>query len=535
MPAKGVFVKKISICLLMSCAGLFAGQYLVTVPQMSEGSYTVIQRIDDLSILLLDADELVALRMSGVSVNVLDENPEGNTYYLVFPLHEDETVIAACGDVLERFDECLLVKATGWGVDALNRLQVELSRLDLAPIVEPRPQITFETMDYSQDTLIQAMVAAVSEDSIYASILRMQRMYTRHSMSDSNLYVAAPWIYDRLTAYGCDSVYLDDFSGGYYGPNIIGIKLGTVYPSTRTYAVICGHMDDVPNYGYAPGADDNASGTTAVLEAARVMQDYDFEYTVYYIGFNAEEQGLIGSDDFADRAYSSGDTILGVFNFDMIGYVESPQRDTMNAHYTVAVPGCSVFVCDFFQSAVDTYTQLKVRQVRNTQTWGYSDHASFWEHGYIAMCGIERVLCPGYHTVADTIGPYGVNSLPFATEVIKAGTAALAKLAVPVHGQASEERTIASGKQLFHIQPNPGSLFNIYFEVKRKSTPVHLRVYDPAGQLIRTITQQTFTPGIHSAKWDGFDDSGRRVAEGVYIVSFTGDTGPQQQKIVFIR
>lgn len=528
-------MNKIFVSLVILSVGAFAANYLVSVPRMNEDSYTIVQRIDDVSLLKVSAHEVDELVKNGVALHVLDENPEEHTYYLVFPLGEDEVTIAEYGDILQHFDECLLIRASEGTVAGLNMLQVELSRLNLSPAITPRPQLTFGTMDYRMDTLIQAMVNAVSEDSVYASILRMQRMYTRHAMSDSNRYVAAPWIYDRLTAYGCDSVYYDDFSSGYYGPNIIGIKIGTVYPSTRTYAVICGHMDDVPSFGYAPGADDNASGTTAVLEAARVMQDYDFEYTIYYIGFNAEEQGLIGSYEFANAAHSNGDTILGVLNFDMIGYVETPTRDTMSAHYTVAVPGCSIFVCDFFQAAADTYTQLKVRQVRNTQTWGYSDHASFWEHGFIAMCGIERVLCPGYHTIADTIGPYGVNSIPFATQVIKTGTAALAKLAVPIHGQAVAEQGAAGDPRLFHVQPNPGRLFKIYFEVKNRSMPVQLHVYNAAGQLQRTIIQQSLPRGIHSVVWDGLDDQGRGVAEGVYFVRYSGDSRQQQQKIVFIR
>ncbi len=433
-----------AVCFSVFCAMAMgsAEQYLVRVDNLTDKDFTVIQIIEEHSIILASENDLMEFRQRSIPYKDLDINPEDNVYFLVYPFGESVETIAQFGSILDYYDDCVLLRTAENNIPELNNLKVELSRIFFTPVhIMPTIKPTLEKYDFAPDTLIQKMVDAVSLDSIHASILRMQRMYTRYSTSDSNKFVAVPWIADRLLEYGCDSVYFQNFSGGAYGSNVIGIKRGKVDSAWNKYCVIGGHLDDVPSFGYAPGADDNASGTTAMLEAARVMKDFNFEHTIRFIGFNAEEQGLIGSYAYATNAYNQGDTILGVFNFDMIGYVQSVNRDTMNAYYTIAIPSCSLFVCEFFQAVADTYTQLKIRQVRNTGTSGYSDHASFWQNGYKAMLGIERDLCPGYHTIGDTIGPTGVNNLPFATKVIQTGVAALAKLAVPI-GMSNSPPTV---------------------------------------------------------------------------------------------
>ena len=102
------------------------------------------------------------------------------------------------------------------------------------------------------------------------------------------------------------------------GRNVLATKTGTKYPN-RQY-IICAHYDDMPSGALAPGADDNGSGTCAVLEAARLLAPFSFDYTIIFVAFDEEEQGLIGSHAYADTAYNKGDSILGVFNYDMIAW-----------------------------------------------------------------------------------------------------------------------------------------------------------------------------------------------------------------------
>jgi hypothetical protein len=74
-----------------------------------------------------------------------------------------------------------------------------------------------------------------------------------------------------------------------------------------------------PTIDPAPGADDNATGIAALLEAARVLAPLAFDFDLYFVAFQAEETGLDGSAAFADSVAGSGQTIFAVLNMDMLG------------------------------------------------------------------------------------------------------------------------------------------------------------------------------------------------------------------------
>ncbi|MEO0128982.1 MAG: M20/M25/M40 family metallo-hydrolase [candidate division WOR-3 bacterium] len=524
----------VNIVLSLFTGILFANEYLVRVDNLSDRDFHIVELIENHAIIIATDNDLIKLQNKGVEYNLLDENPRDKYYQIVYLWGEDPAVVAQYGDIIDQYEDCLLLRTVEEKVIELNKLRVELRRLTFDPVrflnEDPYP---LNLNNLAPDTLIQKMVAAVSQDTIQASILRMQRMYTRYTTTDSNKIVAVNWIRNKLLSYGCDSVYFQYFNNN-YGPNVVGIKKGYLYPTIKKYCLIGGHMDDVPSSGYAPGADDNASGTVAMIEAARVMRNYLFENTIYYVAFNAEELGLYGSDSFATRAWRNGDTILGVINYDMIGYVtpSNPNRDTMNAHYTTAVPGCSVFVTQFYKAVADTYTQLKIRMVRNTGTSGSSDHASFWKRGYKAMLGIERQLTPAYHTTGDTLGPHlytncGVNHLPFATQVIKTGVAALAKLAVPIHTVGIKENKSTSSPTL-KILPTIGKRFVIYSPMTDRSNEIV--IYNSLGQVVRNLTVRD-----KNVLWNGADDRGKLLPPGVYFINQKIDNKSILQRVVLIR
>jgi len=93
--------------------------------------------------------------------------------------------------------------------------------------------------------------------------------------------------------------------------NVIGIKRGV--RQSGEIVVVGGHRDSVP---VSPGANDNASGTAAVLEAARLLASIRTSRTVHFIAFGAEELGLIGSAHYAQNPPG---TIVGMVNMDMVG------------------------------------------------------------------------------------------------------------------------------------------------------------------------------------------------------------------------
>ncbi len=530
--------KNIIIALFVFLAKpLFPIEYLVRVDNIADKSFHIIELVEHHALIIANQNDLAILSQQSIPYIILDDNPREKYYQIVYLWGENAEAVARFGDILDEYEDCVLLRTTEDKVYELNKLKVELKRLTFEPVRFLNQDLyPMQNKTLAPDTLIQKMVAAVSQDSIQSFIMRLQRMYTRYATTDSNKIVAVNWIRNKLLSYGLDSVYFQYFNNN-YGPNVVGVRKGFLYPTMKRYCLIGGHLDDVPYSGYAPGADDNASGTVAMIEAARVMKDYLFENTVYYVAFNAEELGLYGSDSFATRAWRNNDTIFGVLNYDMIGYVTpaNPNRDTMNAHYTTAVPNCSLFVCQFFQAVADTYTQLKIRRVRNTGTSGSSDHASFWKRGYKALLGIERVLTPAYHTIGDTIGPHlytncGVNHLPFATKVIQTGVAALAKLAVPIHSSVVVEEHRTGNNIELAVFPTIGNRFTINIPDYANGR-ANISIYNALGRCVCEIEQE----GSSNIIWAGHDNAGNLLPSGVYFVTMRTTERSLTRRLVYFR
>ena len=107
--------------------------------------------------------------------------------------------------------------------------------------------------------------------------------------------------------------------------NVIAVIRGTKYPNR--YVIMSGDIDsrvsDPLNYtDDSPGANDNASGMAGVIEAARVLSEYEFESSIIFVGLSGEEQGLYGGKHLAAKAKEEGWDIAGVLNNDMIGNIK---------------------------------------------------------------------------------------------------------------------------------------------------------------------------------------------------------------------
>lgn len=215
---------------------------------------------------------------------------------------------------------------------------------------------------------------------------------SRHTMNPMNS-VAADFIFERFQEYGY-TPEVHTFSNG-RGENILAKKLGTKYPEKEF--IICGHYDNMPPGSIAPGADDNASGTVAVLEAARLFANLDFDYTIRFAAWDEEEIGLVGSQAYASYAAMQGHQIMGVLNLDMIAW------DSDNDFkYTIATNAASqAFTNDFIATAALYQPQLSHNYYYTTA----SDHSSFWNAGYPAMLVIEDWydFNQFYHTPQDDI------------------------------------------------------------------------------------------------------------------------------------
>ena len=193
--------------------------------------------------------------------------------------------------------------------------------------------------------------------------------------------------------------------------NVIGTLAGT--DPEAGYYIVCAHYDatgtrSVGGWDWqrdpAPGADDNASGVALVLESAKLLAGQRFPWSILFIAWSGEELGLLGSQAYATLAADRNDPILGVLNFDMIGFNDLQQRLEL-----VTNPG-SHWLADQMASVAERYAiELNVDLLEDGGA-RLSDHAPFWARGYDAILGIENYLPTDSTTYGVREGRYRINS-----------------------------------------------------------------------------------------------------------------------------
>jgi hypothetical protein len=186
---------------------------------------------------------------------------------------------------------------------------------------------------------LRQAVARVSQAKIHATIETLVGFGTRHTLSSQTdprrgIGAALHWIADEFgrdstACGGCLAIVTpeQEFTGtrspaGVKVHDVVAIQRGSGDP--KRVVIITGHVDsrvtDVMNASAdAPGANDDGSGTAAVIEAARVLSHYKFSETIVYAALMGEEQGLYGGKTLADYAKAQGWQVIASLNNDIIG------------------------------------------------------------------------------------------------------------------------------------------------------------------------------------------------------------------------
>jgi hypothetical protein len=241
----------------------------------------------------------------------------------------------------------------------------------------------------------------VSQDSLYSYDTRLEDFQTRHIISDS-IDMARTWLVQKFFEFGYTDVVTqyfevtDEYWGVYDEPcyNVICRKPGTQNPDKLI--IIGAHYDsynhDSDYTVFAPGADDDASGTAGVLELARILKDYETRNTILFTPFSAEEYGLYGSEYMASEFYEDSADIEFVLNFDMIGFTEDTYPDVEIAGYQYT---------SHRNVVADAATRVTYL-VPVIYSYGVSDDLSFYDYGYISTGIIEADFnYAGWHTNID--------------------------------------------------------------------------------------------------------------------------------------
>jgi hypothetical protein len=391
------------------------------------------QELETCFLALIDREDLAALRSHRVAFSMVDRDA-GKTRHVVVPLRAPGDL-----DLLRQRGRAVAVEprtAVFWAPagpweEALppEHPRKPLASSSVLPFLRAPVEIgRVPRFSAAQDPVVELISAQVSESWLRSLVQSLQDFQTRFA-STAACEAAGQFIHDTFSSLGLDDVRFEPFtfSGGYASRNVIAEITGRSDPGDMI--IICGHYDSISpsatRQTLAPGADDNASGTAAVIEAARILASFPLDFTVRFIAFSAEEWGLWGSRDHAARARAAGERIIGVINLDMIAYADAMPEDL-----EVIVNGPSEWLADRLIASAALYADLTARKTVDA-SFVYSDHSPFWDNGYQALLAIEDnpLRNPYYHQTTDTIDTLNFE---FFTDSTRASLALLAELAQPV-------------------------------------------------------------------------------------------------------
>lgn len=179
----------------------------------------------------------------------------------------------------------------------------------------------------------------------------------------------------------------------------------------------------------APGADDDASGTVALMELARALVGLSLGCTVRLVHFTGEEQGLWGSYAYSDKVYKAGTNVIAMIQLDMIGYCAKP-GNRLDIHDENNRNGSHALYVRFAGNVLRYGLNLNPFDTHNKAVKDRSDHAGFLDRGYPALCLSEEFtdsgFNPNYHSTGDRVGTL---NLAFLVDVIRLVIASVADLA----------------------------------------------------------------------------------------------------------
>lgn len=204
-----------------------------------------------------------------------------------------------------------------------------------------------------RDPEIEQMVKEVSSDSLQSYIKSLVAFGTRNTLSTQKdpkrgIGAARNWVLGkfnqfakqsngRLTAFIDTTTYLPDGRRVDHPinlGNVVATLKGTDPNDDRIF-IISGHLDNMrtnvmDSIGDAPGANDDGSGSAAVLECARIMSQHSFPATIIFVTVSGEEQGLLGATFMANKAKKQNWNIEAVLNNDIMGSNNSSETNIID-------------------------------------------------------------------------------------------------------------------------------------------------------------------------------------------------------------
>ncbi len=286
-----------------------------------------------------------------------------------------------------------------------------------------------EESEEDDELSISSVIDQVNYTKLRKWVDVLSSFHTRHTKS-GYIEDAAYWLKDELQGICKATVYFHNFTQtdqgtDYHLKNIVCDKKGL---ESDNLIIISAHYDsrmqDINNTnGRAPGADDNASGVSAILELARILSQIHLKNNIQFVLFSGEEQGQWGSKNYVKYLLDNNRKIDLQINADMIGY--PPQgSNRVNLEYDwgnkVTTNDMSSYIVGIFMKQIALeYTKLNTTL---TLLSGNSDYRPFEAYGYTVIGvhdgGVEQN--PNYHSTSDTSDTLDLKYMSSITKLLLA-------------------------------------------------------------------------------------------------------------------
>lgn len=266
-----------------------------------------------------------------------------------------------------------------------------------APLAGPRRRSSESGLP---SDAVQALVDQITAQAYRDRVESLTLLGQRNTFT-AGAVAARDLIAEAFEGFGLEtttpSFTFSTWSGTHTAWNVVGVLEGTTRPDE--FVLVGGHYDSLPNPpALSPGAEDNASGTAATMEAARVLSQMEHQRTLVFVAFGAEEQGLIGSSRFVQALTAAErENLIAAITLDMVGFTADAQLDVLIETLPFATP-----LLDELAAAADEFTDLEV--FTSFAPFG-SDHMPFLNNGLPAVLLITNDWdrYPHYHRSTDTI------------------------------------------------------------------------------------------------------------------------------------
>jgi hypothetical protein len=326
------------------------------------------------------------------------------------------------------------------------------------------------------------------------------------------------WLRNKYLSYGYTAGQLqeDTFTNGAYTcKNLILTKVGTLYPNT--YVIICGHYDSITG----TGTNDNGSGIATILEVARLLQNVPTEYSIKFINFSGEEDGLVGSQHYVNTIVNGTNpkmSIRLVFNIDEVGGVAGMNNNSITCERDTGNPSsnnaASNTITNELINCVELYSPLN-----GVLSYAYaSDYMPFEDNNEIITGFFETNESSHPHSSTDLL----VNMDPvYNFNVAKAATGAMLHFAI-----ASTTLTANAFDNDLQMSffPNPTKEFlNINFGLLTNKSSL-IKIVDINGKVVftSTIENPSIIERINLPK----------LSKGIYLVNVTSGNSKINKKII---